>query len=90
MADGSCARTFADLDARSNRIAQFLQSLNLCPGDGIAMLLDNSTCYFELAWAARRAGLYYTPISTHLKLGEIEYVLRDCGVGFLCASAPRR
>ncbi len=85
MADGSQARTFADLDARSNRIAQFFQSADLGPGDGIAMLLDNGTLYFDLAWAARRAGLYYTPISTHLKPGEIEYVLRDCGAKMLIA-----
>ncbi|UPJ63794.1 acyl-CoA synthetase [Bradyrhizobium sp. 191] len=85
MADGSGARTFAELDMRSNRIAQFFLSLDLRPGDGIAMLLDNSTAYFELAWAARRAGLYYTPISTHLKQSEIEYVVRDCGAKILLA-----
>lgn len=30
-------------------------------------------------------GLYYTPISTHLKQSEIEYVVRDCGAKILLA-----
>jgi long-chain acyl-CoA synthetase len=30
-------------------------------------------------WAARRAGLYYTTLSTHWKVDEVGYVLRDCG-----------
>ena len=87
MAEGSGVRTFAELNTRSNRIAQFFLSLDLRPGDGIAMLLDNSTAYFDIAWAARRAGLYYTPISTHLKQSEIDYVVRDCGAKILLADA---
>ncbi len=33
--------TFRELDARATRIAQWLVSLGLQPGEGIAMLMDN-------------------------------------------------
>src|SRR5512138_910534 len=69
--------TFDALDARSNRAAQWLISLGLQPGDGIAMLMDNRPEFLELAFACRRAGLYYTPLSVHLRPQEVAYMLTD-------------
>jgi acyl-CoA synthetase (AMP-forming)/AMP-acid ligase II len=78
--------TYAELDARSNQCAQLLRSRNHGVGSSIAILLPNDPHYFEICWAAQRAGLYYTPISTHLTAGEIEYIARDCGAEALIAS----
>jgi acyl-CoA synthetase (AMP-forming)/AMP-acid ligase II len=80
------AITYAALDARANRAAQWLIGLGLQPGDGIALLLENRIAMLELAWAARRAGLYYTPLSVHLKPVEIAYVLEDSGARLLIES----
>ena len=33
----------------------------LRPGDHVALLLDNRAVMLELAWAAQRSGLYFTP-----------------------------
>jgi acyl-CoA synthetase (AMP-forming)/AMP-acid ligase II len=85
--DGTGERiTYAALDARANRAAQWLIGLGLQPGDGIALLLENRIAMLELAWAARRAGLYYTPLSVHLKPDEIAYVLADSGARLLIES----
>lgn len=86
MADGSGEFSYRELDERGNRAAQWLISLGLQPGDTIGLLLENHLNTFELWWGARRAGLYYVPISTHLKAAEVAYMLRDCGAAALFAS----
>ena len=78
--------TYRELDERSNQGAQLFRSLGLKPGDVIAILLENHPRYFEVAWAAQRAGLYYTCISSKLTAGEIEYIMGDCGAQLLITS----
>ncbi|MFC3070979.1 acyl-CoA synthetase [Phenylobacterium soli] len=78
--------TYADLEARSNQGAHLFRSLGLKAGDVIAILLDNHPRYFEVAWAAQRAGLYYTCISSKLQAAEIEYIMGDCEAKVLITS----
>ena len=82
--------TYADLDRRSNQGAQLFRSLGLNIGDGIALYMENHPRYLEIAWAAQRAGLYYTCISSSLTAPEIEYILRDCAAKVLIVSPSRR
>ncbi len=74
------------LESRSRRIASRLIEAGLKTGDGIAILAENRLEWFEWMWAARRAGLYYTGLSTHWKADEVAYVLRDCGAKALFAT----
>src|SRR4029077_4754415 len=55
--------------------------------DHIALLLDNRAAMLELAWAAQRSGLYYTPVNTRLSGDEAAYVVDDCGATVLFAAA---
>ncbi len=80
--------TYAELDARSNQGAHLLRSLGLRRGDGIALMLENDSGFFEIVWAAQRAGLYYTCISTRLAAPEIAFIIADSGSSVLIASAP--
>ncbi|TKG70858.1 hypothetical protein [Prauserella endophytica] len=41
--------------------------------------LHERSVRFAAAWAAQRSGLYYTAIDNHLRPGEAQYVLDDCG-----------
>lgn len=80
LIDGSDIKlTFRELDQRANSVAQLLMWMGLSQGDGIAIMLDNDLTYFELVWGAMRRGIYYTPISTHLKPDEATFIIRDCG-----------
>ncbi len=81
--------TYAELDARSHGAAHWLISLGLQGGDHIAVLTENHPTLFEIAWAARRAGVYYTVISTHLKPAEIAYILENCEAKLLIASGQQ-
>ena len=83
--------TYRELNARSNQAAHLLRSLGLVRGDVIAILMHNLPEYFEIAWAADRAGLYYTGISTQLTSDEVAYIVADSGAKalFTCgALAP--
>ncbi|ETR76107.1 acyl-CoA synthetase [Afipia sp. P52-10] len=78
--------TYRQLEDRSNQGAQLFRSLGLKRFDHIAMLLENSTTFLEICWAAQRSGLYFTPISYYLTRDEIAYILKDCGARVLITS----
>jgi acyl-coenzyme A synthetase/AMP-(fatty) acid ligase len=86
------AVTYGELDRRANAVTQLLMWMGLAPGDGIAIMLDNDPTYFEIIWGARRHGVYYTPVSTHLRPDEAAYIVRDSGAkAFLSPHvSPRR
>ncbi|MCX2934856.1 acyl-CoA synthetase [Mycobacterium sp. CVI_P3] len=87
MASSGATVTYAQLDERSTKFARFLRSRGLKQGDHIAILLPNSPEFLEVAWAAQRTGLYYTAINRHLRPGEVQYVLDDCGATALISSS---
>ncbi len=78
--------TFAELDARANRIARLLRSHGLRTHDRVAVLMENRREYLEILWGAQRSGIMLVPISTRLARPEIEYILRDAGAQLLLIS----
>jgi long-chain acyl-CoA synthetase len=88
MAGSGETVSFAELEARSNRVAHLFRSFGLQRGDAIAILLDNRAALFDITWAAQRSGLYYTCISSKLTGSEIAYIVGDCGATVLLAAAP--
>ena len=86
MAGSGETLTYRELEARSNQGAQLFRKLGLKTGDGIAIFMENHLRYLEICWAAQRAGLYYTCISSRLTAGEVEYIVRDCGAKLFIAS----
>lgn len=79
--------TYAELVGRSKRLAQLFRAKGIGIGGHIAILLDNHPRYFEVVWAALRAGIYFTPINWHLGADEAAYIVRDCGAQALVTSA---
>ena len=82
--------TYAELDARSNRLAHLFRGWGLQPGDGIAVLLGNEARFAEVYWAAMRTGLYFTPVNWHLTPGEAAYVVDNSDARVLLASDALR
>jgi fatty-acyl-CoA synthase len=81
--------SWADLDAASNRIANWLADHGLVPGDHVALFMENNLRFFEIAWAAFRSGLYLTCINRYLTAEEAAYIVADSGSRVLIASAAR-
>jgi long-chain acyl-CoA synthetase len=90
MAESGRRVTYRELEERSNRGAHLLRSLGLRRGDHIAICMENNEHYFPVCWAAQRAGIYYTAISSRLTPPEVEYVVDDCGAKVLVASLAQR
>jgi long-chain acyl-CoA synthetase len=90
FAESGGSVTYRELDERADLVARWLVSLGLQTGDTVALLLENHPRTFELWWGARRAGVYYVPISTHLKAAEVAYIVRDCDARVLITSDAMR
>lgn len=78
--------TYKQLDDYSNQIAQLARARGLKVGDGIAIFMDNNKHFLEICWAAQRAGLYFTAVSSRLTAPEVDYIIRDCGAKLLFTS----
>src|SRR5579863_9186607 len=72
---------------QSRRLANVLRAAGLRPGDHVAILMTNVPEYFEVVWAARRAGFFYTAINWHLTPGEVRYMLENSESKALIVSA---
>jgi long-chain acyl-CoA synthetase len=84
--DSDDSLTFGALDSRSENLAWHLVERGAAVGDAVAILMGNTLRYFEVAWAARRAGVFYVPISSHLTAAETSYIIQDSGAKFLFVS----
>ncbi len=86
MAGSGETLTYRELEDRSNQGAQLFRRLGLKPGDAVAIFMENHVRFLEICWAAQRAGLYYSCISSRLTAGEVEYIVRDSGARLIVAS----
>jgi long-chain acyl-CoA synthetase len=86
MASTGQTISYGALNKASNQVAQMLRAAGLKAGDVIALMLENSPAFFELAWGAQRAGLYFTCLSTKLLPDEIAYILSDSGAQLMFVS----
>jgi acyl-CoA synthetase (AMP-forming)/AMP-acid ligase II len=78
--------SYAQLDARSNQVAQLLRARGIGIGDTVALCLENHPWFFCLAWGFQRAGVHYVGISSRLTAPEIAYILEDSGAKLLFSS----
>ncbi|HEX4491938.1 MAG TPA: AMP-binding protein, partial [Acidimicrobiia bacterium] len=82
--------TYAEFDARSNRLAQLFWDAGLRFGDHLAVLMDNDPHYLEVCWAAQRSGLVYTAINWHFTAEEAAYIVDDCDAQAIVVNAGTR
>ncbi|UXA18339.1 fatty-acid--CoA ligase FadD4 [Mycobacterium sp. SMC-4] len=79
--------TFGELEARANRLAHLFREAGLVEGDAVAILMENNEHMHAVMWAARRAGLYYVPINTHLTAAEAAYIIDNSSAKAIVGSA---
>jgi fatty-acyl-CoA synthase len=82
--------TFDELEARANRLAHYFRQQGLREGDAVAILMENNEHMHVVMWAARRSGLYYVPINTHLTPAEAAYIIDNSGASAIVGSAALR
>jgi len=69
--------TYAELNARTNKLANALLNMGLLKGDRVAVMLYNCAEFVEIYCAFAKAGLVVTPVSWRYVRREIEYVVDD-------------
>jgi acyl-CoA synthetase (AMP-forming)/AMP-acid ligase II len=72
--DGDRTRTFAQLDERSNRLANALLARGVGLGDRVALLIANRLEVLEVLGGCAKAGAVYCGLN--FRLGEEEYEAR--------------
>ena len=79
--------TFGELDAIANQVAQLLRASGVQQGQHIAIMMKNCREFMEIMFGCMRAGVVFTPISTHLKKDETAYIINNCRAQLFIASA---
>src|SRR5215831_16917495 len=69
--------TYADVHARSDRLATALAAKGIRRGDRVALLAPNCAEYFELQFACGRLGAIMLPLNWRLAVPELQYILSD-------------
>ncbi|MDR3467236.1 MAG: AMP-binding protein [Xanthobacteraceae bacterium] len=77
MASSGERATYAELDARSNRLAHLLRRQGLKRFDHYAIFMENNSRYLEACGAGERSGLYYTCVNSYLTPGELAYIVNN-------------
>src|SRR5262245_22498004 len=71
--DGSeTVRSFAQLSADSNRVANYLRSLGARRGDRLMLMLGNEVALWEVLLAAMKLGVVVTPATTLLTTADLQ------------------
>lgn len=71
--------SYAELEDRSLRLANWFRAQGFERGDTVALISDNDHRIFDVYWAAQRTGLYLTAINYRLKPEEVAYIVQNSG-----------
>ena len=84
---GDEARSFAEIEERSNRLANALLATGLQTGDRVATWLENSIRCIEVDFALAKAGLVRASLNPRLTAGEANFILNDADAKVLIHGA---
>ena len=75
--------TFAELNERSNRIANALVADGIEKGERVGLLLMNGAEFMEAYFALAKIGAVVVPLNWRLVADELEFILKDSGTSRL-------
>ncbi|WP_196297125.1 amino acid adenylation domain-containing protein [Xanthomonas albilineans] len=91
VVQGEVALTYAELNARSNRLAHYLRGLGVRPDDRVAICVQRSVEMVVALLAVLKAGGAYVPLDPAYPPERLAYMHSDCGaVAVLTDAASRR
>ncbi|MFK7734136.1 MAG: AMP-binding protein [Pseudomonadales bacterium] len=89
MANTGESVSYADYEARCNRLAHLFREYGLARLDHYSVFMENNNRYPECCGAGERSGLYYTCINSYLKADELAYIVNNSESKVLITSASR-
>jgi long-chain acyl-CoA synthetase len=90
MASTGESVSYAEYEARANRLAHLLRARGLARLDHYAIFMENNDRYLEACAAGERAGLYYTCVNSYLTAPELAYILNNSTARLLITSRACR
>ncbi|PSP66834.1 long-chain fatty acid--CoA ligase [Halobacteriales archaeon QS_1_69_70] len=78
--------SYAELDARANRVANALTGAGIEPGDRVALYLENSLQFPESLFGVLRAGAVALPLNHRMDRERLRYIIDDSGAVALITS----
>ena len=82
--------TFGEMEARANQLAHYFRNNGLVEGDVVAILIEHNEHFHTVSYAARRSGLYYVPINTHLTAAAAAYIVDNSEAKAIIGTAALR
>jgi long-chain acyl-CoA synthetase len=89
MASSGESVSYAEFDARANRLAHLLRARGLRRLDHYAIFMENNDRYLEACAAGVRSGLYYTCVNSYLTPEELAYILQNSESKLLVTSREK-
>jgi len=90
MASTGESVSYAEYEARTNRLAHLLRARGLGRLDHYAIFMENNDRYLEACGAGARAGLYFTCVNSYLTAPELAYILNNSTAKLLITSRACR
>lgn len=90
MANSGLEVSYAEFEARSNRLAHLLRAEGLANADHYSVFMENNDRYLESCAAGERAGLYYTCINSYLTADEVAYIIQNSESQILITSRAKQ
>lgn len=81
--------TFAELDARADRMARELLARGLTAGDRLAIYLPNRIEYIDLFLACTRLGVIAVPVNVLYRERELRHILNDSAPKAIVLTDPQ-
>ena len=89
MANSGEIVTYAELEARSNRLAHLFRQKGLKRLDHYAIFMENNSRYLEACGAGERSGLYFTCVNSYLTGSELAYIIANSESRILITSVAK-
>jgi len=89
MARSGEVLTYAEFEARANRLAHWFRRFGLERLDHYAVFLENHPRFIECGAAGERSGLYYTYVNCYLTADELAYILTNSEAQAIITSRSR-
>jgi len=70
--------TYAELNARANRLANWMRAVGVEKGDRVSILAHNGVFYLDLFYGLAKIGAILAPLNWRLAARELVYIVNDC------------
>src|SRR5947208_5060907 len=89
VVDGDRTLTYAELDARTNRLANLLVREGVGVGDRVGVYLDKSLEAVVGIYGILKSGGVYVPMDPQAPVDRLGYIARNCGMGVVVTGAEK-